>query len=363
MPEPEPAIWKEPVRGGTPDPTLFGLSGLEQIRSYFNGLAIPPPIHHLTGMRPAEAGPGTAAFTMPATGWLASPPGMLQLGTLAILADGPLGSAIQTTLPAFTGYTTAEISMTYLRPVTAQSGLLTSRGRLVTKGTSLGFSECTIEDGQGRLVAHGTTRCVIFPPMGPPPEQLPEFKEVELPEYGTPDPYLREPVAGEILGQDVWDAMTGLEITRGFIAGELPAPPISHLTGLRPVEADEGTCTFVLPATEWLCSPLGRVEGGMIALLAETATASAIQTTVPAKAAYAPLDLKINFLRPVNPDGRELRGRGEVIHRGRTIAVANSEVTDADGKLVAVARSSAMILPDRPWRPERPFVPADEPVD
>ena len=353
-----PAIWKEPARGGYANPALLALSGLEQLRSYFRRLAPRPPINHLTGMLLTEVGAGTATFTMPATGWLLSPPGYVQLGTLAILADGPLGCAIQTSLPAFTPYTTAELSMNYARPVTADSGTLIARGRLIFGGKSLGLSDTVIEDGRGRVVAHGTSRCVIFPPIemsAPPPSEL---EEVEEAVYDTPDPYLR-PVEGQPLSQDIWDRMSGLEILRAHMAGELPVPPITHLTGLRVIAAEEGTCTFVLPATEWLCSPLARLEGGAIALLADTAIATAIQTTVPPRTAYAPLDLKVNFLRPVAPDGRGLIGRGDVVQRGRSIAVANAELQTQDGKRVALATGTAMLLPGRPWSPE-PVVPVDE---
>jgi acyl-coenzyme A thioesterase PaaI-like protein len=50
----------------------------------------------------------------------------------------------------------------------------------------------------------------------------------------------------------------------------------------------------------------------------------------------------------VKPDGRELRARGAVVHRGRTVAIATSEVVDADGRPVAMATGSAVMLPGRP---------------
>ena len=354
-----PAIWKEPVRGGYPDPRMFGLSGIEQLRAFLRWLSLPPPLHHLTGMIPTEVGPGTATFTMPATGWLVSPPGYVQLGTLAILADGPLGCAIQATLPPLTPYTTAEMSMNHIRPVTPSSGKLVARGRTVFGGKSLGLSDVIIDDEQGRVVAHGTSRCFIFPPLGPPPPEPPQLEPVEQPSFDTPDPYLR-PVVGEPLAQDVFDRMSGLAIMQAYISRELPVPPISHLTGLRPVTADEGLSEFVLPASGWLCSPLGKIEGGCIALLADTVLATAVQTTLPARTSYAPLDLKVNFLRPVDPDGRDLLGRARIVHRGKTIAIANAELFDADDRRIAVATGTSMILPDRPWFPDRPLDLIDE---
>jgi uncharacterized protein (TIGR00369 family) len=308
-------------------------------------------------MHPTDVGPDTCAFEMPATGWLLSPAGWIQLGTLAILADGPLGSAVQTALPPATPYTTAEISMTAVRPVGADRGTLVARGRLIHAGRSLGLSEVTVHDGQGALVAHGTTRCFIFPPLGPPPDEAPRLELVTEPTYPTPDPYVR-PVAGATVPQDVWDARSGLEVMRALLAGDLTPPPISSLTGLRPTEAAEGRSTFVLPATEWLNSPTGRMEGGAIAMLAETAFIAAVQTTVEPGTSFAPFDLKVNFLRPVKPDGRDLTARGTVVHRGKSLAVASSEITNADGKSVAVAIGTSMILPGRPWH--RPAIPSEE---
>ena len=356
----EPAIWTEPVRGGYPDPTLFGLSGLEQVRAFFQRKSLPPPIHHLTGMQPTEAQPGSATFTMPASPWLLCPQGFVQLGAMAILADGPLGSAIQTALPSFTGYTTAELSMNYARPVTPDSGTLVARGRLVFAGRSLGLSETVIEDARGRIVAHSTSRCVIFPPMGPPPSDLPDHPTIAWPQHQTPDPYLR-PVSGSVIPQEVWDETSGLDVLRRQIAGDLPAPPISHLTGLRPTEASEGSCTFVLPATEWLCSPLGKVEGGATALLADSAISCAVQTIVGPGAVFALLDLKVNYLRPVQPDGSDLTARGTITHRGRSIVVADTELINAAGKRVALATGTAMVVPDRPWHRRNLPPAADNP--
>ena len=83
-------------------------------------------------------------------------------------------------------------------------------------------------------------------------------------------------------------------------------------------------------------------------MLAGTAIDGTVQTTLPAGTAFGPVDLKVYFLRPVPPDGRDLVARGTVIHRGRSIAIGTSDVFDADGKKVAVATGSSLILPGRP---------------
>jgi uncharacterized protein (TIGR00369 family) len=142
--------------------------------------------------------------------------------------------------------------------------------------------------------------------------------------------------------------MSGLEVFRAQLAGEPPWPPIHHLTGLTLRSAAAGSVTFTMPASEWLCAPRrGRVQGGAVALLAESALSGALQTTLPAGTALAPVDLKINYQRPLAADGRYSVASGRVLHTGRRIAVASAEVLDADRKPIAIATGSAMLLPGR----------------
>ena len=338
-------IWNEPVHGGHYPLELLGLPGIEQIRLILNGKVPIPPIGHLTGMRPTEIGAGSATFVMPITGWLQTPQGLMTGGEIAILADGPLGCAIQTVLPPATGYTTTELSINMVRP-SPKHGQLVARGRLVHCGRQLGLSESFVTDGAGRLIAHGTSRCAIFPRQETTPPPSTELAVVAPEDSGWIAPFLR-PVQGEVLSQEVFDELNGLEVMQGIISGELPAPPIKHLFGIMPTEAEEGSCTFSVPATGWLTSPLGFVEGGVTACLADFALCSAIQTTVPAGTSYAPTDLRVQFLRPVTPDGRSVVARARVVHRGRGFAVSRADVTNEDGKLVALGQASALILPNR----------------
>jgi uncharacterized protein (TIGR00369 family) len=348
-------IWRETVRGGYPDPSLFALPGIEQVRGFLDGRAPRPPISHLIGMRPTGVGPGTSVFTMPATGWLSSPLGVMLGGVHAVLGDGPLGCALQSLLPPLTPYTTADLSVTFLRPAGVRSGRLAARGRVIHAGRRSALTEVLIEDSDGLLLAHGTSRLAILPQLDAPPPAAPPRPAADA----GPDPYER-PSPDTFVPQEVWERMTGLEVMRAFLTDEVPRPPISHLTGLRPVEASEGTCTFVLPATEWLCSPIPRIEGGVLAMLCDAAIASAVQTTLPPATAYASVDLKVTYFRPAFPDGRDLVARADVIHRGSSLATAGCTVRNADGKTVVSGVGSVMILPGRSPSLDRPVIVDEE---
>jgi uncharacterized protein (TIGR00369 family) len=351
-PSGEAPIWEEPVRGFYTDPGQFvTLSGLELLRNMLEG-GLGPPIRYLFGLELTSAEPGSVTFTMPVTDWLLFPQGVVSGATLGILVDAPLGCTVQTALPAATPFTTAEISLRFLRTVVPQSGTLTAKGRLIHAGKTTGVSLVEVSDEAGQLVAVTSTRCAILPRVEVPREVIEQARKnpprLREPDWPSPHPYQRQ-VAGEVLSQETWDGTDGLGVLRSLIAGDLPAPPLARFCGIAPLNADAGTTTWKMPASEWLCAPVqGRLYGGAIAMLAGTAIDGAVQTTVPAGTAFAPVDVKVYFLRPVAPDGRDLVARGTVIHRGRSIAIATSDVFDADGKKVAVATGSAVILPGRP---------------
>ena len=349
-------IWREPVRGGYPDPAVIGLSGLERLRKWRLEQMPPPPLHHLTGARPTAFGEGTAEAEMPASGWLCNSAGVIGGGTLAILADIAFGCSVETQLRPATPYTTAELSLTFLRP--ARPGAqhapdeppdltLTAGGQAIHAGRSVGLSEVFVMEGDGdRLIAHGTSRLSILPQIDPapnPPDDLPTFEPSPQP---TPDPYLRPP-PDTVLDGEIWKELSGAEILARQIRGDLPPPPIGYLTGLRPVDAAEGKVTATMPASEWLASPTRLLQGGAIAMFADTAMMMAVLTTAAPGTAVAGLDLKVNYLRPVPPDGRDLTARAIVEHSGRTLGISRARIANAEDKAVALATGTAMYLPGR----------------
>jgi uncharacterized protein (TIGR00369 family) len=130
---------------------------------------------------------------------------------------------------------------------------------------------------------------------------------------------------------------------------EAPGPPNCSLLGLRFVEVAEGSVTLAMPASLWFCTGFGTFYGGALTALADAAINAAMITTLPPRTSFGTLDLKVNFFRPVTPDGRDLVVRANVEQRGRTIAVATARIDDADGKRVAMASGSAMISEGRAW--------------
>ncbi|MBV8195978.1 MAG: PaaI family thioesterase [Candidatus Dormibacteraeota bacterium] len=348
MTVPQPRIWEEPVRGFYAESADFlRYSGLEIMQRFLDGHRLPPPIYYLTGMHPTAVAPGTSTFIIPSTEWLLSPQGVVAGSTLALLVDGPLGSAVQTALPEATPYTTAEMSLSYVRRVPL-GPTLTSTATRVHAGNTVGIADGTVVDDAGNLIATCSTRCVVLPRMPAPANNgetatASEDNAPSEPDWPSPHPFQR-PVAGALFDPDQLRTLTGLEALRACVDGSQPPPPISNLCGIFPIEADEGHTVWTMPASEWLCAPIrGRLYGGAIAYLAGTAIDGAAQSVAPTALGFAPVDLKVYFLRPVVPDGRAMTATSTLVHRGRTVVVATAMLHDADGKHVAVAVGSALI--------------------
>lgn len=337
--------WQEPVRGGYPDPRSFGLSGREIGRLAVKGAGIGPPISRLMGTLWAEAEDDHTTFTMPGSDWFLSSQEHISVGPLLVLADAAFGTALMIDLPPATPFTTWEMSVSFLKPCPA-GGTIRAIGYPLHDGRPLAITQVWIEDGRGERVAHGTSANMVLPQL----EGFEHPGELEIPPQpveATPDPYER-PAMGETISWDVWRTMPGEEILARQIKGELPQPPIHYLTGLTLREVSAGAATFTMPATAWLTSPNRTVQGGAIAMIAHAALTTAVVATLDAGTAYRPVDVKVNFLRPVQADGNELTAHGKVTHRGRTLAVALADVLNSEGKKVATATGSTIILPERP---------------
>jgi uncharacterized protein (TIGR00369 family) len=341
----------EPARGThayVDQPGLFGLSGLEQLELFAGGGLPAPPVQHLTGLSIVGAGAGTSAWAMPASPWWRTAAGPFPGGALAFAADGALAGAVYTSLPPATVVVTSELSISFLRPANPGAGRILARGSVIHAGRRQGLSEARVEDASGRLLAHATERCLVRPlPFAPPPPAGP-LTFPDPPSQDGPDPHLR-PTEGGIVPQDVWDATPGLELLRAWVDGSLDLPPACHLTGCRLTAAEEGAAVCTMPASAWFATGFGTFYGGAVALLADTALNAAVTSTLPAGTSFGPLNLKVDFLRPVTPDGRELVAGATVVRRGRTIAVTTAGIDDADGATVAIATGTAMILEDHPW--------------
>jgi uncharacterized protein (TIGR00369 family) len=143
------------------------------------------------------------------------------------------------------------------------------------------------------------------------------------------------------------EGLSGLEMLQAIVAGALPAPPIGATMGFRLVEVAPGRAVFEGSAGPHLLNPLGGVHGGVALTLIDSAAGCAVHSELPAGVGYTTVETKVNFTRPIPPDGSPVRCEGRVVTRGRQIATAEARLLSADGKILAHGTSTLIILPPR----------------
>ena len=138
---------------------------------------------------------------------------------------------------------------------------------------------------------------------------------------------------------------TGLEFLQRIVDGHYPAPSIGARMNFGLVEVSEGRAVFRgLPGQRHL-NPLGTVHGGWAATVLDSALGCAIHTTMAKGEAYTTAEFKVNLTRPITPKTGEVVCEGRVVHRGRTLAVSEATLKDADGKLLAMGTETCAIFP------------------
>jgi uncharacterized protein (TIGR00369 family) len=153
--------WNDPTVGAEAARTM---SGLAYFQAMLAGELPNAPISDLMDFTLAEATHGQVIFTITPSEFHYNPIGVVHGGLAATLLDSAMSCAIHSTLPAEVGYTTVEMKINYVRPITAASGRLRAIGQVIHTGRRVGTAEGKIVDDNEKLYAHGTTTCLIFQP-------------------------------------------------------------------------------------------------------------------------------------------------------------------------------------------------------
>lgn len=145
------------------DPTQ--MSGLELLRAMRE---LPhdqvPSIGRLLGMTLIELKEGQVSIAVDTQPDFANPLGTVHGGICATLLDSAMGTAIHTTLGPGVGYSTLELKVNFIRSVTTDKQRLIATGTTIHVGRRTATAEGRVVDERGKLVAHGTTTCIIQPP-------------------------------------------------------------------------------------------------------------------------------------------------------------------------------------------------------
>jgi uncharacterized protein (TIGR00369 family) len=149
--------------GVVPLEQIRTLSGLEFLGAIAAGSLPAPPISAVLGFRLVEVAHGRAVFEGEPQSAFYNPLGSVHGGWAMTLLDSCTACAVQSTLAAGQGYTSVETKVNFTRPLSMDSGPLRAEGQVISVGRRIGTAEGRLLGADGRVYAHGTSTCLIFP--------------------------------------------------------------------------------------------------------------------------------------------------------------------------------------------------------
>jgi uncharacterized protein (TIGR00369 family) len=151
--------WSDPAETAA---LLGHRGGLDLLQAMARGELPPPPVMQLVGMDGFSVEEGSVTFHLHPREFHYNPLGSIHGGVISTLLDSACGCSVHSVLPAGVGYTSLDLNVKFLRPVTVASGRLSCRGEVLQRGRRTALAEARMTDEAGRLVAHATSSCLIF---------------------------------------------------------------------------------------------------------------------------------------------------------------------------------------------------------
>jgi len=143
---------------------------------------------------------------------------------------------------------------------------------------------------------------------------------------------------------DIARSMDGLAYLEGMRDGVYPPPPIAQLLGMGIESVARGEVVFTVDPHESQYNPLGVVHGGVACTVLDTVVGCAVHTTLAQGWFYTSIDLNVSYLRPFTLATGPLRVTGRVVKPGKRVAFAEGVAVDAEGREIATATSSLLVM-------------------
>jgi len=151
--------WDDPVAIAR---AAAGLSGAEFFNAIAAGAVSAPPIMQALDLEAVAFSEGRAAFRVTPQEFHYNPLGTVHGGVFATLLDSACGCAVHTMLPADVFYTSLDLSVKFLRPVTVDTGPITAEGTVVHLGRRTALAEAKLTDAAGKVYATATSSCILL---------------------------------------------------------------------------------------------------------------------------------------------------------------------------------------------------------
>jgi uncharacterized protein (TIGR00369 family) len=214
------------------------------------------------------------------------------------------------------------------------------RAETIHSGNQVGLSTLQITDQKGRMLAFGSTRCLI---SDVDVDMSANYPQPDLGATNPSDPYLLRPPDDGYFNLDQVMYGIPIDLQRMTVKGE-KIFPVWRFTGYRPTYVDDGLIRAKLPSSAWFSNGSTSIYGGLLSWAAEFTMGAAVYSTLGPGDVFATLDMHIRFIRPAFIDSGDLSMEATVNHRGKRLRVSSCNVDDTDGNRIAMATSSALII-------------------
>jgi len=151
--------WADPL---THTDAFRRMGGFEALQAVMRGELPPPPIAVLMNIRIVEVEEGRVVFAGVPQEFHYNPIGSIHGGFAATIFDSAMGCAIHSMLPSGVGYTTLDLHVRFLRPLSHDTGEVRCEARAINVGKTIGTADARLTDESGRLYGSATTSCAIF---------------------------------------------------------------------------------------------------------------------------------------------------------------------------------------------------------
>ena len=138
-------------------------TGLEYLQKILRGEYASLPIGEHLGFRVASVEKGRVVLTGNPDRRSYNLLNSVHGGWTAAILDTAMALSNLSTLAADQGFTTLDIRINYLRPITVETGEVRAEGNVIQGGRRVAYCEAKLLDGAGKLLAHGTGSCLIVP--------------------------------------------------------------------------------------------------------------------------------------------------------------------------------------------------------
>ncbi|HKI49531.1 MAG TPA: PaaI family thioesterase [Desulfobacteria bacterium] len=139
-------------------------------------------------------------------------------------------------------------------------------------------------------------------------------------------------------------SISGLDYLKAIKAGEKTPPPVAMLVGYRICDVDKGYAAFELDPGEYHYNPFSTVHGGVLSTLLDSAMTASVLTTLPKGLTCTTVEIKVNFIRPVDQNTGLIRCEARPIHVGNRLATVEGRIRDTEGRLIAHGVSTCSIF-------------------